>query len=115
MTEDAEVQRYLDVIQVLLSDGKKADIACVYILGCGNHIKVGISNNVEARILELQIGNPVPIKKLWETVGMSRIEATRLERKVHGDLADARITGEWFECSANRAMSAILRLSETRG
>ena len=111
MVDEDLIQKYKQAIQDVIAADRPPEQKRVYILGCGDHIKVGIANNVQSRILELQIGNPARIVKLWETVPMTRLEATRLERRVHQELADTRISGEWFECSADLAMSTILRLS----
>jgi hypothetical protein len=36
----------------------------IYIMQCGNYIKIGVSDNPERRIKDLQTGNPFEIKLL---------------------------------------------------
>lgn len=102
---------YMAVIEKLLKPERDAplDLVSLYIFRCGDHVKIGVSNNAASRALELQIGNPRPIQILFESTGMSRVDAMSLERRVHTDLAAVRSRGEWFECSADEAIAAVLR------
>lgn len=70
----------------------------VYIMYCkdleGRTIhKVGISSDVKKRINSMQSGNPFKIKvlKLFKTPNASKVE-----KLIHKELRESRLTGEWF-------------------
>lgn len=67
---------------------------------CGP-IKVGLSTNPRSRLLDLQIGNPRPLRIL-ATYKMEREEVYRAERFLHEELEvmfPRRLVGEWFDIS----------------
>nr|WP_272924116.1 MULTISPECIES: GIY-YIG nuclease family protein [unclassified Streptomyces] len=55
-------------------------------------VKIGVANDVEVRVRELQIGSPVPLYLIWKTRG-----GQALERDLHERFAPYRIHGEWFD------------------
>ena len=59
-------------------------------------IKIGVSGNPWARLLDLQVGNPRHLKLAhhWE---MSRRAAFDCEREIHKELEEFRLEGEWFD------------------
>ena len=63
----------------------------VYFVACRDMIKIGRSRSVEQRLLELQVGNPYPLRLLGTVVG-GRAEENRL----HELLSDFWHRGEWF-------------------
>jgi hypothetical protein len=64
----------------------------VYVLECGGFLKVGHSSkSVEARMSELQIGNPKRLRVVAVVEG-----GPALERRLHNELADYHVGGEWF-------------------
>ena len=68
----------------------------VYIVQCAGHVKIGVSDNVQARIDQMKVGNPFKIK-LIATIGCEgRKKAFALEKKIHELFYDYRKDGEWF-------------------
>jgi hypothetical protein len=70
---------------------------------CGGPIKVGIAQNPQARVIELQTGNPYPLRVIAEFD-----ESANLEKVIHRQFADFRLSGEWFHESAlNQIIKSI--------
>ena len=65
----------------------------VYVLQCNEFIKVGIAGDVVARVAELQVGNPHPIRILGHWIAT---DAIREEEIIHSHLERYRERGEWF-------------------
>lgn len=60
-------------------------------------VKIGRAKNVAARIYELQISCPEQLTLLFSVdCGDQHRGASRLEAKLHRELADLHIRGEWF-------------------
>ncbi len=66
----------------------------VYLVGSlrARPVKIGVAQDVEARMVELQTGSPVPLHLIWKTRG-----GGALERDLHERFASYRIHGEWFD------------------
>lgn len=79
----------------------------VYIIEVVNtsFYKIGISNDVERRVLDLQTGSPLPIRLAWASDPCSIWDAQCIERAMHEKHSARRLTHtgqkEWFELSAN--------------
>jgi hypothetical protein len=65
----------------------------IYLIRSQQCFKIGIANNPEVRILELQIGNPV---KLELVVSYEFENADPVEWALHQKFAKKRVSGEWF-------------------
>lgn len=66
----------------------------LYILQCNNRFKIGVTNDIQRRLLSLQTGNPDKI----EVVHLEeRLNPTKAERYLHRCFQKNRLTGEWFE------------------
>lgn len=65
-------------------------------------VKIGIANDVERRLQEIQVATPLTVKLMRVWPGLAC-----LERSIHQRVADHRIRGEWFTRSAP-AVSEIL-------
>lgn len=77
----------------------------LYVVTDGEHIKIGISQNVESRLSTLQVGNTRKLH-LSLTVDCGNVEnAARLERLLHIRYAEFRESGEWFRMSATVVIS----------
>lgn len=59
-------------------------------------IKIGISNNVEQRLHNLQTGNFVPLTVLGTLTLLNRDKARELEKTLHILLEEYKSVGEWF-------------------
>lgn len=73
-------------------------MAHVYIIrnGVNGHYKIGIANNVERRLEELQVGNPVELFIVCKFFFKSRKVANKVEKSLHNRFKDHRVRGEWF-------------------
>jgi hypothetical protein len=65
----------------------------LYVLNCGVHTKIGISNDVRGRLAQLQTGNPVQIslRGVWEFDNPLPVESS-----LHQAFSKQRGIGEWF-------------------
>lgn len=68
----------------------------VYIIKCSPYYKIGISDNLDKRLISLQIGNPFLLEKVLIINVNSTKEAQFLERQLHLDFEKKRVRGEWF-------------------
>jgi T5orf172 domain len=71
----------------------------VYVIGPVPHtdpylVKIGNAGNVTRRRVQLQTGSPARLEILCI---IQAEDAGRLEDKIHGELAEYRRHGEWFE------------------
>ncbi|WP_406425660.1 GIY-YIG nuclease family protein [Streptomyces sp. NBC_00842] len=66
----------------------------VYLIGSpvSRAVKIGVSNDPDARRADLQVGSPVPLMVLWKTRG-----GQALESALHDYFAPYRTQGEWFD------------------
>jgi len=69
---------------------------CVYAIGCGDYVKIGVAVNVELRMRALQIANPTPLTLLDSREFLTKERARLIERCIHGELVDQHASGEWF-------------------
>lgn len=76
------------------------NIMYVYLIQSGNKpkspVKVGMSNNPEKRIKQLQTGNPVLLRLVLSIKCESRSHAFRLEKTMHELLKGNNIINEWY-------------------
>lgn len=86
----------------------------VYFIRSGNGksapIKIGIAQNPEKRITELQTGNPNPLLLLCKAPVNSRKQAEFLERELHNYFSYCRMEGEWFrgdKVNIHKALNSI--------
>lgn len=84
-----------------MSRKNSKDPCSLYLISDGTAIKVGISKEPKARILELQTGNPRKLKLLWVHRFRTRIEAKRSESSLHRCLDAAKKNApagnEWYK------------------
>ncbi|MCG3039187.1 GIY-YIG nuclease family protein [Streptomyces sp. S1A] len=66
----------------------------VYLIGSPvvRPVKIGVSDDPEERLADLQTGSPVPLVLLWQVLG-----GQRLESLLHDRFAACRTHGEWFD------------------
>lgn len=71
----------------------------VYMISEGEFgpIKVGVANNPNVRVKELQVGNPKPLHVAHSWAMFSRQEAFDVERRVLDEMAPYRLVGEWIQ------------------
>lgn len=78
----------------------------VYAISCDRYHKIGKANDVEARLSNLQIGNPVRCKIAYQRPFNPEV-VTDVEKATHRLLAGKRHQGEWFRCTKRQAIEAI--------
>lgn len=66
----------------------------IYILESNGFYKIGVSADIDARIKNLQIGNPHIISHVFSRMVP---EAYEVEQELHDMFAEYRIKGEWFK------------------
>lgn len=75
----------------------------------GSPIKIGVADNPESRMRELQTGNPETLVLIASIEQPNRMAAYDLESWLHRRFSSARISGEWFDsdrCGLKRAFKA---------
>src|SRR5689334_20768822 len=70
-------------------------------------VKIGISANPEARLRELQTGNPLRLGVFWTFTFATRWEAREHERAFHEEFARDQTSGEWFAITPERAINML--------
>lgn len=83
----------------------------LYVLRCGDALKIGIATNFDARLSKLQTGNPVSLKleRLWKGEGFT---ADRYEGALHRAFGRMWVSGEWYRCTPAEIDAAVERLSK---
>lgn len=70
----------------------------VYLLKCGDRYKIGIANDIERRIKELN-ERPYPVELLYYTRPIKN--AHELESKLYQKYENKRLGGEWFNLDSD--------------
>lgn len=81
--------------------------AYVYLLRAGDAIKIGVAVNIGARVLALQVGNPLPIEIVGRREFANSLDACIAERSLHERFEDRHALGEWFWIPAHEAVVAL--------
>ena len=68
----------------------------VYIIECKLHYKIGLSDDPDRRLRELQTGCPFPLTIRYRLGFECRKEAAFVEKWLHQKLSGQRGIGEWF-------------------
>lgn len=87
-----------------------SEITNLYFVGCPGHVKIGVADDVDARIAQLQTGNPHTLELLAVMENVPR----RLERRVHDALRKSRVAGEWFRLDKKCRKFVLLVCSGAR-
>lgn len=66
----------------------------LYVLRCGNRLKIGVTSNIEQRIVSLQTGNPDKIELEYIE---ERLNPHKAEKFLHRHFQKHKVSGEWFE------------------
>jgi hypothetical protein len=69
----------------------------LYLVQCGDRLKIGFSAQPSLRCRDLQTGSGAPVVLLKARLMRSRAVARRAEREAHRRFAEHRRHGEWFE------------------
>jgi hypothetical protein len=83
----------------------------IYLVKCGGLYKIGHSQNIEARIKEMQVGNPAPLEFVSSWPG-----GQVLEHNAHKTFEHKRVRGEWFDLNDQdlAALTEYLRPREVK-
>ncbi|WP_461091355.1 GIY-YIG nuclease family protein [Spirosoma gilvum] len=81
----------------------------VYLLHAAGRYKIGISTNIDKRIAAIQNGCPYPVTLIAKSRPESLVleSARSIESKIHSDLAEFRVVGEWFSLSHSSVVELI--------
>lgn len=75
----------------------------LYFLRCGDYLKVGVADDIVARVRIFKIGNPYPIAlDAYRTIPATL--AIQIEKAVHAALSHNRHEGEWFQIEKSEAL-----------
>ncbi|WP_243397468.1 GIY-YIG nuclease family protein [Crocosphaera subtropica] len=74
-----------------------------------NAIKIGRAKNVEKRFTSLQTAHPYPLKIIKTLKVSGKKAAIDLEKQLHQQFADYRLSGEWF-----KACEALMNFSDDK-
>jgi predicted GIY-YIG superfamily endonuclease len=80
----------------------------IYVISCASSdeapCKIGISDNPEKRVKQLQTGHPKKLKIKYT----KELDNARLyEKRLHKDMSYLRSHGEWFNLSVSEAIEQI--------
>jgi hypothetical protein len=97
LTSDPEVQHALGVLRDARAQvaGRQGYVYCIGERESAYGVKIGYSTNPEARVVELQTGNPRTLVLLAKIRGDEE-----LERRFHTQYRALNICGEWFRPAA---------------
>lgn len=88
----------------------------VYVIRSGKSanspIKIGMANDPDARIKQLQTGNPVAIKLIMRIKCDDRKHALYLEKTLHDLLSGQNMIGEWFKVMRSNLYKTINAIGE---
>lgn len=73
-------------------------------------VKIGVANDPQSRLKDLQVGSPVPLAILQTIECVSRPSAHSLEKLLHKKYAAYRVSGEWFKIDTAVLMAEISEL-----
>lgn len=75
----------------------QSKVGYIYLIKCGPYFKIGRTNKVERRMVQLGVQMPHPLEVVW-TKQVSDMH--RAERYLHDMFAHKRMNGEWFDLTA---------------
>jgi hypothetical protein len=78
----------------------------IYVIAAQTRTKIGISRNPTVRLENLQAWAPETLRQEW-TYGGPRNLIRDIEAACHAELAEHRITGEWFDVTADAAVAVV--------
>jgi len=79
----------------------------VYIMQCGKYYKIGISTSPKRRVKDLQTANPQEIV-LIATKEVRQGNDYMMEHKLHVELEEYRVRGEWFMVKKSKMDEIIM-------
>lgn len=80
----------------------------LYLIRVGDKYKIGISNNPESRLAQIQTGSHLPAEILEVCWFDSRGLAEWAESLLHDGLAEFRVRGEWFDLKEQPSLDRLV-------
>jgi hypothetical protein len=112
--KEAERQRILKLVLTDIYTRTKEDVgemgSALYIMFSEFAVKIGISDEPEKRLGEVQTGHPAKLalgKVIWF---FSRMDAALVEKTTHAKLHGAHASGEWFNVKFAEAADAVAKI-----
>lgn len=90
------------VVDIDLLDGD----SYLYIMDNGFYRKIGITNNIKSRIIQVSCGSAFPIECKY-LVKSTREYCRALEGILHCVFANERMNGEWFDLTVDEIITGI--------
>ena len=87
-------------------EGRSAQTS-VYVIETAGRVKIGIAENIDARLQVFRTHSPFPVELVFVTEPMPRTAARNVEKTAHGQFKDRNVHGEWFDIAAAEAVRAI--------
>ena len=84
----------------------------VYVVRAGPYTKVGIAENIRARMIVVRCHCPIPAELVYHSKPMLRPRAREIEVACHNHLIAHHAQGEWFEVSPQIAINFINSMTE---
>lgn len=88
------------------------DIGHVYLIQLGDTdvFKIGITNNINRRISQLQSKSPIPLNLIYQWTGH---DYHAFESILHKTFEKKRVKGEWFKLTAGDLMKIHIMFSDS--
>ena len=90
----------------------------VYLIQSGDMkispVKVGYSKNPEARLKQLQTGNPVELKLIMKLICDDENHARNLEKSLHEMLSTQNVYLEWYKLKKTHIMKMLTALANNK-
>lgn len=81
----------------------------IYFIKAGKYLKIGISEDPEKRLSQLQTGSPLELSLIDKVKVRSESEAKAIESAMHIHFRGKRIKGEWFKGVTSSKATRICR------
>lgn len=75
--------------------------------GVDRPVKIGVADDPQKRLRQLQTGNPTPLRIVRTFSAQSRAAVNDWEFHAHRLFADHRLAGEWFDLSADDIIARV--------
>lgn len=79
----------------------------IYIIRSGGFYKIGTTNDIVKRTMNLQTGNPV---KLEVMVYIETDKAAEIEKALHNKFYNDNVQGEWFTTAYPKLKRSLLQM-----
>jgi hypothetical protein len=79
----------------------------------GGNVKIGLAFDIYKRRIQLQTGNPRPLKLMGFIKTENKKDDHKIEKALHKKYQDSHISGEWFSISPNQVLDEISKYPYT--